>query len=97
MGKKKIEVAGEAPVVAKKATVMTKKIIVEPVVESGLSADEVYVLNHLSTKAIIERDHLNVSGDMVEHVIAALIEKGLVGNDGSRIWISNEGKELVKA
>lgn len=81
----------------KKPTVRTKKIIIEPVVESGLSADEVYVLNHLSTKSIIERDHLNVSGDKVDHVVGSLIEKGYVGSDGSRIWISNEGKELVKA
>lgn len=96
MAKKKVEVTGEVPVKVKKVTVVAKKIVV-PVVESELSDDETYVLNHLANKGIVERDHLNVSGDKVDDVIGSLIDKGYVGSDGSRVWISNEGKELVKA
>lgn len=62
-----------------------------------MSDDETYVLNHLANKGIVERDHLNVSGDRVDDVVGGLIEKGYVGSDSSRIWISVEGKEIVKA
>lgn len=52
------------------------------------------MLRYLAVKGISERDHLNgLSG--TEEAIKVLLGKGYVGVDGSRVWLTVLGKEVI--